>query len=256
MGLCGTKESNTVAPAPPDDAKDGNARSQPAGAAAAKPARGGSGSGGAAASASGASGAAAATATAAGTAADEKLVYRVNSEEANGMRMAGSQLMRTQYTEQRVKRTSTKKTLGSVGSRGSDVDSEYSQASRQRVFRAFRSNPLFAHLNEQMLEKVFEEMVPLSVDAQTVIFNEGEEANMFYVVDEGLFAAGDANGRKLDEFKQGDAIGEEALLAKVRTSRGVHPPGSRRGGSRARNTRGNPATPLTHAPPLLAWLSP
>lgn len=39
---------------------------------------------------------------------------------------------------------------------------------------------------------------------------------MFYVVDDGLFAAGDANGRKLDEFKQGDSIGEEALLAKVR----------------------------------------
>lgn len=209
MGLCASAHSNTVAPAPQTDASSSS--SPKAGIDVA------SGGGGAAAQRSQTD-----ASLNSGPASQEKLVYRVTAGEeekggsGNRKSMAGSQLMRTQYTEQRVKRTSTRKSLGALGEKMADLGPEYTPEARDRVIRAFRANPLFTHLSEVVLQAVYEEMLPLTVDAQTLIFSEGEEANMFYVVDQGLFAAGDAEGVKLEEFKQGDSIGEEALLAKVR----------------------------------------
>lgn len=132
--------------------------------------------------------------------------------------------MRQQYEDERERRRSTRRSLQTDGGSQESwhsLGAEYTEDARRRVRKAIKGNALFQHLPDRAVDAIFAEMVPLTVAAETMVFQEEEEAQMFYVVDSGRFASGDENGNKLEEFQEGDAIGEESLLAQARRTYNV-----------------------------------
>lgn len=159
-----------------------------------------------------------------------RLQHQTEQDESKGGRSKGSLFrgasarMRQQYEDERERRRSTRRTLrvdGSSLESWHSLGAEYTEDARRRVRRAIKGNALFQHLPDRAVDAIFSEMVPLSVEAETMVFQTDEEAQMFYVVDSGRFASGDESGNKLEEFQEGDAIGEESLLAQARRTYNV-----------------------------------
>jgi MFS family permease len=83
-----------------------------------------------------------------------------------------------------------------------------------RDLRLLASVPIFAPLPGVSLEHLAARLVPLRVDADTVIVREGEAGDRFYILVEGALEVSQY-GRTISELKEGAYFGEIALLRDV-----------------------------------------
>jgi MFS family permease len=79
---------------------------------------------------------------------------------------------------------------------------------------ALRRLSLFAPLAQHVLERVARNLEQTTVAAGTVVIQQGDPGDMFYVVEHGRLSV-EANGRAVAELRDGDQFGEIALLRDV-----------------------------------------
>lgn len=84
----------------------------------------------------------------------------------------------------------------------------------ERSLELLEPIPMFAELSPEILERVAAQLSPISVVAGTVVIDQGDVGDRFYVVESGELDV-TAEGRQIAQLNAGDHFGEIALLRDV-----------------------------------------
>lgn len=90
-----------------------------------------------------------------------------------------------------------------------------SEEQRKLVSRIVEQSPVFTNVSEAMLDGLLREFVPVEVHAQEVIFTEGDDSDLFFIVASGTLES-QKGGGKPKVMEAGATLGEDALRLRVR----------------------------------------
>ena len=106
-------------------------------------------------------------------------------------------------------------TSGAMGSEGVPKGPSKNEEERDRILDTIAQNGFLRQLEEDIQDELVDAVAPVEVDMGTVVIAEGEsaeEADKFYIIEEGTIETRQGPGGAFRELTAGDAFGELALL--------------------------------------------